>query len=97
MTPLHAEGMEGRMCEHTPCTKAIGWNVKYYHTERGWGDGVKNSRAKLEWARQEKPAVQRDWGDSKNIIPQIWRVVSMHEHLPAQSGSAIMTYSLPNS
>ena len=39
--------------------KAIGWNVKYYHTERGWGDGVKNSRAKLEWARQEQPTVER--------------------------------------
>lgn len=57
-------------CVNTPLApKAIGWNVNSYHTERGWGDSVKNTRAKLEWARQEQPTVQRDWGDSKNTIP----------------------------
>lgn len=63
MTPSHVEGVEGRMCEHTPCTKSDWVEGEILHTERGWGDGVKNSRAKLEWARQEQPTVQRDWGD----------------------------------
>ena len=49
MTPSHAEGVGVACVNTTHAPKRIGWYVKSYHTERGWGDGVKYSRAKLEW------------------------------------------------
>ena len=85
--PSHAKGVEGHMCECTPCIKN-GCSSTWIVTIRREG-GVtvwKNPESSEHEARGEQPPVRRDIDNIINTFPHRWRAVSKYEHPHAPEG-----------